>query len=968
MEDSDYGDLEEDDELEQQILLTTEQKENNPTVINLTEEEEFISTSSISKSVLNSSKIVHSKANSGSNSFIQKDLFGNVSKVPSPKKPISFQWQQRSLVRAKSGTNIMSSSLPKQDSIPIHHVVDEEAAKIWIYPSQIAVRDYQFNICQKALLNNTLVALPTGLGKTFIAAVIMLNWYRWVPKGKIVFVAPTKPLVAQQVEACYKICGIPLADTARLTGQQSAETRKLAWNTRRVFFMTPQTFLNDLRNGLCDANDIVCYVIDEAHKAKGSYAYAETVKFIRQRQNAFRVLALSATPGSDTDSVQAVIDALGIKRIEIRTEDSIDIRQYVHKRNIEVTPIALTPEICKIQQIFYSVLGKQLSKVRNFAEGKIRDCESLTQYAVLLSQREFMNSIAFRSMDAASKGIHRTIFAYMISLARAKELLEIHGVRAFYETIKDFEENEGRKPSKMKLEITGSQPWKRMMQEINILLSLPEFVSHPKIDRATTIILNHFSQYNDRKLETRVIVFAQYRSSADEIVRMLRRHSPMIRPNVFIGQSLAKSGVGMTQKEQLSTVKDFIDGKFNVLVATSIGEEGLDIGDVDLIVSFDSSSSPIRMLQRFGRAGRKREGHIHVLLTKGKEERKYEISQDAYNKMQKLISSGSVFNYRDDLSPRILPHSIQPECEKKVIDGIQESVEDIDLIPALPKPVRKGKKEPKKMHMPEGAITTFMKASDQLRANKRSKKHSEKCEEPELPFEAGLQTTTMEILRFDWQLNDALLSEQDRYRLNNRFRSTHALSNIPDRSVFLSQSTPKLHSGIWPVGSLLERYVKTRDAMNNIGLVGSITREDQKRALVEIENDYLSNSIVKSDSIVPLRITKPLSTSFVPKFKKSQCKRKSTSKFNTEDSDQSEYSFPSVSDSVLSSHSFEDSPESLASENFAELKSNKRRIIDISEEDEIDLPDIAQAVAEALQRDGNKRRLAKKISIDEESD
>lgn len=76
----------------------------------------------------------------------------------------------------------------------------------------------QYRIVEKALFNNTMVTLPTGLGKTFVAAVVMFNFYRWYPTSKIVFMAPTKPLVAQQIEACHSIVGIPQDDTAEMTG------------------------------------------------------------------------------------------------------------------------------------------------------------------------------------------------------------------------------------------------------------------------------------------------------------------------------------------------------------------------------------------------------------------------------------------------------------------------------------------------------------------------------------------------------------------------------------------------------------------------------------------------------------------------------------------------------------------------------------------------------------------------------
>ncbi|XP_035228580.1 ATP-dependent DNA helicase fml1-like, partial [Stegodyphus dumicola] len=94
---------------------------------------------------------------------------------------------------------------------------DHNAGQTWIYPTNHPVRDYQFTIVKEALFKNTLVILPTGLGKTFIAAVVMFNIYRWYPQGKVIFMAPTKPLVAQQVDACFKITGISEEDTTQMT-------------------------------------------------------------------------------------------------------------------------------------------------------------------------------------------------------------------------------------------------------------------------------------------------------------------------------------------------------------------------------------------------------------------------------------------------------------------------------------------------------------------------------------------------------------------------------------------------------------------------------------------------------------------------------------------------------------------------------------------------------------------------------
>ncbi|CAI7869136.1 unnamed protein product [Closterium sp. NIES-54] len=162
------------------------------------------------------------------------------------------------------------------------HCVDERAAATWIYPSNRELRQYQYEIAEAALFANTLVCLPTGVGKTLIAAVVMANYYRWFPHGKIVFMAPTRPLVLQQIRACHNVVAIPQEHTMHMTGQMAREQRAQHWRERRVFFVTGQVLLQDMVQwGACPREAIVCLVVDEAHRATGNYAYARVVEEVR---------------------------------------------------------------------------------------------------------------------------------------------------------------------------------------------------------------------------------------------------------------------------------------------------------------------------------------------------------------------------------------------------------------------------------------------------------------------------------------------------------------------------------------------------------------------------------------------------------------------------------------------------------------------------------------------------------------
>lgn len=608
---------------------------------------------------------------------------------------------------------------------PTHHKLDLEALKTWVYPTNLGtIRDYQFNIVQRGLFHNLLVALPTGLGKTFIAATIMLNWYRWTTESQIIFVAPTKPLVSQQVGACFGIAGIPRSVTTMLTGGVQPGLRSEEWKSKRVFFMTPQTLLNDLKNGYADPKKIVLLVVDEAHRATGSYAYVEVVSFLRRFNQSFRVLALTATPGADVESVQKVIDGLDISRVEIRTENSMDICNYVHQRRIEKRVFQNSEEMELCMDLYSQALQPLVNQVAGMGAHWSNDPRTLTPFGCTQAATKWVNE-AGRHANNGVKNMVRTILTLLASIAHGMDLLKYHGMAPFYTKLKDFRDDSHKTKSKYKKQILDSDAFKKLMTRLETWVNDENFAGHPKLEYVQECILEHFVNAGEgpRASQTRIMVFAHFRDSAEEIVRILKKHEPMIRPRVFVGQSTAKNSEGMNQKEQLDVIDKFKAGTFNTLIATSIGEEGLDIGEVDLIICYDSKASPIRMLQRMGRTGRKREGKIIMLQMQGKEENDANKAKDSYEKMQELIANGSHFTFHDEISRRIVPPDVKPVVDRRAVEIPPENSQQ-DWLPE-PKKNGRTKKPPKKFHMPDGVLTGFVTAGhmgEEIVPKKRGKK------------------------------------------------------------------------------------------------------------------------------------------------------------------------------------------------------------------------------------------------------
>ncbi|KAI9482510.1 P-loop containing nucleoside triphosphate hydrolase protein, partial [Zychaea mexicana] len=563
---------------------------------------------------------------------------------------------------------------PPPRNTPCSHEFDAEALPTWIYPVNYSIRLYQWNIVKKALFNNTLVALPTGLGKTFIAAVVMYNYWRWFPQSKIVFMAPTRPLVTQQIEACFQICGIDQSDTVELTGQTSKDRRRQLWMSKRVYFLTPQVLQNDLQSRICPAEKVVCLVVDEAHKAQGNYAYTEVIKLIAQRQAQFRVLALTATPGTNIANVQSVVDNLRITAIQIRTEESMDIQEHTHGKNIQTVVVKLdytagatgiVPDTVKNfrDKIFVPVL----QRLSRFQAIYSTDVERNTPYQLLMAQRQFTANA--RNFNQAVKSLVHVDFSIAHSVSRAFEMLCQHGVGPFLATIKgtlqeyrDVLDSNKNLP-KEKAKLLNSFDLKRIIDNLKQQQQQPGFMGHPKLQRLLHIILEHLTQA-ESGTSTRIMVFSSFRTSVDEIVKCLSEHEPMVRCSHFVGQAGAKDGKkGLNQREQQDIISRFKRGDLNVIISTSIGEEGLDIGEVDLIICYDSQSSPLRLLQRMGRTGRKRKGRCVMLMTET-EERKYRNAKESYNQVQQAIARGGHLRYFKP-NPSVIPENYQPVWRKK---------------------------------------------------------------------------------------------------------------------------------------------------------------------------------------------------------------------------------------------------------------------------------------------------------------
>ncbi len=465
-------------------------------------------------------------------------------------------------------------------------------------------RTYQVAIAATALLKNTLVVIPTGLGKTTIAALViasrLLN-----ESGQALFMAPTKPLVEQHASFLRRVLKIDPADIVALSGEIDPEKRATLWK-KKVVVSTPQVVENDIVAARVDLADFVLLVFDEAHRAVGNYPYVFIAKeYVKTAKNPL-ILAMTASPGSDVERILEVVRNLHIEALEVRSEWDEDVRPYIARREIEWIKVDMPKEIDVVRKKIEESIRLRFKRLQKLG---IDVPEGASKKELLALQEALHSQLASEQSPELYEAV--SVLAEILKLAHAVELIETQGVAALKRYLRRLLKEASSGGSKAAKSIANDP----MFREA-VIAALRCKVEHPKLEKLKDIVNRQLKENPD----SRIIVFTNFRDTAEKLVEELSTIAATAR---FVGQASRYDDRGMSQREQVETLERFRRGEYKILVATSVGEEGLDIPATDLVVFYEAVPSEIRAIQRKGRTGRGREGKIVVLVTKGTRDEAY---------------------------------------------------------------------------------------------------------------------------------------------------------------------------------------------------------------------------------------------------------------------------------------------------------------------------------------------------------
>ncbi|WP_456374073.1 DEAD/DEAH box helicase [Methanocaldococcus sp.] len=565
-----------------------------------------------------------------------------------------------------------------------------------IKPRTLEARLYQQIIAANALKKKTLCVLPTGLGKTAIAILVIVGILT-KKDGKVLILAPSRPLVEQHCRRLKEILNIEEDKIIALTGKIPPKKRVELYRKGKIFVATPQIIENDIIAKRINIEEFVLLIADEAHHTVGDHSYAFVSKAFKDKCH---ILGLTASPGADIDRLMEICENLGIEHVEVRTEDDEDVKPYIAKVRLIPIRLDLPDEFKKALKLINEALKDRLKFLKDFG---VIDSINITKTELIE-----LNSKLFAYDEEVKYELIR-VCSEALKLMHAKDLLESQGKSVFLNYI-----------NKLSLQRTKSAKSivndERIRKAVNILLKTD--IEHPKLNKVVEMVKSILKKNEDE----RIIIFTQYRDTVEKLVNIL--HQNGIKAIKFIGQA-SKEGKGMTQKQQIEAIEKF-KKVGNVLVSTSVSEEGIDIPAVNYVIFYEPVPSEIRFIQRRGRAMRGEGGKAYILIAKGTSDEAYYRSALYKEKEMKRLLKNICYLLNKRLQKKL-------EMENKRIEEFKKETiieKDITTIDTKKVVEIESKGENKEKEKKTLTILDFIKQFEEKSKSKVEETDKDKIEKP----------------------------------------------------------------------------------------------------------------------------------------------------------------------------------------------------------------------------------------------
>ena len=495
-------------------------------------------------------------------------------------------------------------------------------------------RDYQRELFCDTMRGNSLVYLPTGSGKTLVAAMVMSCMSKLNPGKLMVFVVDKVPLAYQQFD--YLKHQVPGLNMKVLTGEveNSGNSKKTVQELARgqvdVLVLTHQILLNLLADGsaVVSMSDISVLVFDEAHHCGRNHPYNQIMRdFYKHTPDKYKplVLALTASP-TDADTkeksiarLEQLLSNLCVSSL-LRPDQCLERGLNWNCPEMSDRIVALTTKQVILRSSYIEVYVRKLVPLIE----KEAECSGAFQGLDIFSTN--FRGALWKILDRRQGDKHkkaRALGEHAVHVLSAVEINSILGYEFALQILNDCF---------LRLE-SASTPMEKvkrsLVEGLESYRSLKDFVrnEHKNAEDFPRPTSGRF-HYLEREIETfisqvqedktsRGIVFVKMRSTAYRVCEQLKKMPSVtdnLNPNYFVGHGQGSDGMEW-RGEQEEILKKFRSGEIKLLISTSVLEEGLDVPVCNLVIRFDSAMTLRSLVQSRGRASRRPDSKFVVICS-----------------------------------------------------------------------------------------------------------------------------------------------------------------------------------------------------------------------------------------------------------------------------------------------------------------------------------------------------------------
>ncbi len=472
-------------------------------------------------------------------------------------------------------------------------------------------RKYQVELATPGIQgHNYICVAPTGTGKTLVAALVIASHLQQNKhKGNchVMFIVNTKPLADQQTGKIKEYISNVKVET--YTGEVEKRVAD-SFKENNVSVCTAGKLLDELRQGLLDFSKFSMMVFDECHHTRKSHPYAELMKMYLEKKmdgeldSSMQIIGMTASPGAGENptldeiktidhlvKLMALLDAKGgIKMVRENSQElqecrksSTFTRKIMKPRNISKDPFIT--EIIDLMRRIEADLGLPDIKSCTFEkwsqryEARVQKVMQPLEMSPMKKYRDYISGLKLL------KGFCTALSLYM-------DLRAPDAIREMQELL---ELTEDAKATTKELE------WKRATAAlIGYLRGLP-VRENPMLTGIRDIFKEKFEGG-----ESRAIIFVRTKKHTKGMEEWISQDPDLkrlgISPGILTGHTSEKGGSGMTKVEQKDAMQKFYNGEVNVLIATSVAEEGLDVPECNTVIRYQHVSDEIAKVQTEGRA------------------------------------------------------------------------------------------------------------------------------------------------------------------------------------------------------------------------------------------------------------------------------------------------------------------------------------------------------------------------------